>query len=314
MLEVAFNSATTFLSNLTASLLSLVKILMRSRWGVRLPVPQRPRCSVLGNGPSLNDSLANHQDFLGETELVCVNFFAATDHFTRLRPTNYVLADPNCFTFNETTVGREDLHQILAALLQRVDWPMQLYVPNFAKGSYLIRQIEAGNPTIKLIYYNPTIVKGFAWFRHWLYSANLGMPQAQTVIITALSLMINRGFKEIFLFGADTSWHEQIRLDEHNQLLMKQIHFYDKPKDVAFAPVYKDAHRTRTFTMASQFLSLHKVFRGYEMLQEYATYKGARILNASSKSYIDAFERVQISQTVSTSVDTSVSPDVNRTY
>jgi hypothetical protein len=296
MLEVAFNSAATFFSNLAQSLLSLIKIMMRSRWGVRLPVPQKQRCSVLGNGPSLNDSLANHKEFLLSTELVCVNFFAATDHFTRLRPTNYVLADPNCFTFNETTVGREDLHQILAALLQRIDWSMRLYVPNFAKGSYLIRTIESGNPNIELVYYNPTIVRGFAWFRHWLYSANVGMPQAQTVIVTALSLMINRGFKEIFLFGADTSWHEQIRLDDQNQLLMKQIHFYDKLKDIAFVPVFSDAHRTKTFTMASQFLSLHKVFRGYEVLRNYADYKGVCILNASSKSYIDAFERVQLTR------------------
>src|SRR5438128_2685020 len=131
MLEVAFNSATTFFSNLTQSLLSLVKILMRSRWDVRLPAPQLPRCSVLGNGPSLNDSLADHRAFLMETELVCVNFFAATEHFAQLRPANYVLADPNCFTFNETTVGREDLHQILAALIERVNWPMHLYIPRF---------------------------------------------------------------------------------------------------------------------------------------------------------------------------------------
>lgn len=303
MLEVAFNSATTFFSNLTQSLLSLVKILMRSRWAVRLPAPQLPRCSVLGNGPSLNDSLADHRDFLVETELVCVNFFAATEQFTQLRPANYVLADPNCFTFNETTVGREDLHQILAALIERVNWPMHLYIPRFGKGSYLIRQIEAGNPTIQIIYYNATIARGFAWFRHWLYGANLGMPQAQTVIVTALWLMINRKFSEIFLFGADTSWHEQIRLDDQNQLLMKQIHFYDKPKDVAFVPVFSDAHRTRTFTMASQFLSLHKVFRGYEVLRDYADHRAVRILNASSKSYIDAFERVKIGQQINQSTN-----------
>ncbi|MFD2569932.1 hypothetical protein ACFSUS_04755 [Spirosoma soli] len=302
MLEVAFNSAVTFISNLTHSLLSLAKILIRSRWGVSLPAPEQPYCSVLGNGPSLSDSLANHLDFLLETELVCVNFFAATDHFTRLRPANYVLADPNCFTFNETTVGREDLHQIIAALISRVDWPMRLFVPNFGKGSYFIRKVEVGNPVIKIVYYNPTIVRGFAWFRHWLYSTNMGMLQAQTVIVTALNLSINRGFKQIFLFGADTSWHEQIRIDDQNQLLIKQIHFYDKPKDAAFAPVYSDPHRTKTFTMASQFLSLHKVFRGYEMLREYADYKGVRILNASAKSYIDAFERVQLNRSGNQSV------------
>ncbi|GAB4027623.1 hypothetical protein GCM10028773_59460 [Spirosoma koreense] len=298
MLETLFNAIAAFFSNLIASVLSLAKVLIRSRWQVQLPAREKARCSVLGNGPSLNDSLANHLDFLQETELICVNGFAITDYFTRLRPANYILADPNAFTFHDATTGREDLHQILKAMITQVDWPMRLFVPSFAKGSYFIRQIEAGNSRVELIYFNPTVVRGFRWFCYWLYKANLGMPQAQTVIVTALFLMINRRFDEIFLFGADTSWHEQIRVSDTNQLEIKQVHFYDKPKDVAFMPVYSDAHRTQTFTMASQFLSLHKVFRGYEILRNYADYRKVRVLNASSKSYIDALERVVISQPI----------------
>ena len=298
MLETVFNVAAAFFSNLIESVLSLIKVLIRSRWGVQLPARQQTRCSVLGNGPSLNDSLANHLDFLLETELIVVNGFALTDYFTRLRPANYIIADPNAFAFHNATTGREDLHQILVALVGQVNWPMRLFIPDFAKGSYFIQKLEAGNPRIELVYYNPTIVRGFKNFRYWLYAANLGMPQAQTVIVTALFLMINRKFDQIFLFGADTSWHEQIRISDDNQLLIKQVHFYDKPKDVAFMPVYSDTQRTQTFTMASQFLSLHKVFRGYEVLREYADFRKVRVLNASSKSYIDALERVVISQPV----------------
>ena len=117
------------------------------------------------------------------------------------------------------------------------------------------------------------------------------MPQAQTVIIAAPTLMINRKFDTIYLFGADTSWHEQIRLNDQNQLLMKQVHFYDKPKDLTHELVYSDKHRQRTSSMSSQFLSLYKVFRGYEVLRDYADHQGVRIVNASAKSYIDAFER-----------------------
>ncbi|WP_420149001.1 hypothetical protein [Spirosoma sp.] len=281
-----------------ASILSLAKVLIRSRWGVQMPKRQNARCSVLGNGPSLNDSLANHLDFLLETELIVVNGFALTDYFTRLRPANYIIADPNAFTFHDATTGREDLHQILKALIEQVDWSMRLFIPTLAKNSYFIQKIQAGNPRIELVYFNPTVVRGFQWFRYWLYGANLGMLQAQTVIVTALFLMVNRKFDEIFLFGADTSWHEQIRISDTNQLEIKQIHFYDKARDVAYQPVYSDAHRTKTFSMASQFLSLHKVFRGYEVLREYADYRKVSVLNASSKSYIDALERVVIKQSV----------------
>ena len=294
MIEAGFNSVSQFLSEFVASLVSLLKVAIRGRYATRLPARQRPVCSVLGNGPSLNESLAEQFDFIRQTEIVCVNNFAHADVFPRLQPQNYVISDPNYFVFSEQTTDRDDIRQTMSIFLERVSWPMTLYVPHFAKGSYLLRKIEQGNPKITVVYFNYTVVRGFRWLIYWLYANGLGMPQAQTVIIAALTLMINRKFDTIYLFGADTSWHEQIRLNDQNQLLIKQLHFYDKPKDVTHQPVYSDAQRQRTFSMASQFLSLHKVFRGYEVLRDYADHQNVRIVNASTKSYIDAFERQQL--------------------
>jgi hypothetical protein len=298
MIEAGFNSVSQFLSELFASLVSLLKVAIRGRHTTRLPNRQRPVCSVLGNGPSLKESLLDQFDFIRQTEIVCVNNFAHADIFTRLRPQDYVISDPNYFVFTEQTTDRDDIRQTLSVFLEKVDWPMLLYVPHFAKGSYLLGKIEQGNPLIKVVYFNYTVVRGFQWLVYWLYAKGLGMPQAQTVIIAALALMINRNFDTIYLFGADTSWHEEIRLTDKNQLLIKQIHFYDKPKDVSHQPVYSDAQRQRTFSMASQFLSFHKVFRGYEVLRDYADHRGVRIVNASAKSYIDAFERKPVSQSI----------------
>ena len=294
MVETSFNSISQFLSELFASFVSLLKVVIRGRYATRLPARQLPVCSVLGNGPSLNESLKNQFDFIRQTEMVCVNNFAHADIFLRLHPQNYVISDPNYFVFNEQTTDRNDIRQTLSVFLEQVNWPMTLYVPHFAKGSYLLQKIEQGNPQITVVYFNYTVVRGFQWLIYWLYAKGMGMPQAQTVIIAALTLMINRKFDTIYLFGADTSWHEQIRLNDQNQLLIKQIHFYDKPKDVTHQPVYVDAQRQRTFSMASQFLSLHKVFRGYEVLRDYADHQHVTILNASAKSYIDAFERHQL--------------------
>jgi hypothetical protein len=298
MIEAGFNSISQFLSKFVASLVSLLKVAIRGRHATRLPARQLPVCSVLGNGPSLNESLAEQFDFIRQTEIVCVNNFAHANIFPRLRPQNYVISDPNYFVFSEQTTDRDDIRQTLSVFLERVDWPMTLYVPHFAKGSYLLRKIEQGNPQINIVYFNYTVVRGFRRLTYWLYTRGLGMPQAQTVIIAALTLMINRKFDTIYLFGADTSWHEQIRLNDQNQLLIKQIHFYDKPKDLTHQPVYSDAQRQRTFSMASQFLSLHKVFRGYEVLRDYADYRKVKILNASAKSYIDAFDRATLPQSV----------------
>ena len=295
MVESGFNSVRQFVDTLLASLLSLVKVVIRGRHVTRLPPRQRPVCSVLGNGPSLNESLTEQLDFIRQTEIVCVNNFAHSAAFVQLQPQNYVISDPNYFVFTEQTTDRDDIRRTLSVFLQQVDWPMMLYVPHFAKGSYLLRQIERGNATIQVVYFNYTVVSGFNRLTYWLYEKGLGMPRAQTVIIAALTLMVNRKFDTIYLFGADTSWHEQIRLDDQNQLLIKQIHFYDKPTDVRHEPVYSDKYRQRTSSMSSQFLSLHNVFRGYEVLRDYADHRGVAILNASAKSYIDAFERTTVS-------------------
>lgn len=294
MIESGFNSVSQFISTLFTSLLSLVKVAIRGRHATRLPVRQRRVCSVLGNGPSLTESLTEQLDFIRQTEIVCVNNFAHSAAFTQLRPQNYVISDPNYFVFTQQTTDRDDIRRTLSVFVEQVDWAMTLYVPHFANGSYLLRQIERGNAHIRVVYFNYTVVSGFRKLTYWLYEKGLGMPRAQTVIIAALTLMVNRRFDTIYLFGADTSWHEQIRLNDQNQLLIKQIHFYDKPADVRHEPVYSDKHRQRTFSMASQFLSLHKVFHGYEVLRDYADYRGVAILNASAKSYIDAFERMKI--------------------
>ncbi|MEG8947848.1 hypothetical protein [Rosettibacter firmus] len=42
------------------------------------------------------------------------------------------------------------------------------------------------------------------------------------------------------------------------------------------------------------FRKLHYAFKGYFILKDYADFLGAKIYNASSKSYIDAFERIFI--------------------
>ena len=47
--------------------------------------------------------------------------------------------------------------------------------------------------------------------------------------------------------------------------------------------------------MAKQFLSLHKAFKGYEVLARYAKFRGVKVLNASKRSYIDVFEKIKLS-------------------
>jgi hypothetical protein len=289
MIERIFKKLEQRSGELTASVVSVLKLLVRSRFGLKLPARQRPTCAILGNGPSLNESLRDHTEFLQQTELVAVNGFSLSTVYTSLKPQNYVLLDPAFFHYTPGG-SREDVGQMLDAILTQTFWPMNLYVPWRGRNAYLIQQIRARNPQITPVFYNYVIIRGFRWLRHGLFRAGLGMPQCENVLAAALFLMLGREFETIYLFGADHSWHEQLRLADTNELSIRQPHFYDTAQTVVHQPVISPVTK-QTARMASQFLSFYRAFYSYEILKQYADRQEVKVINASVKSYIDAFEK-----------------------
>lgn len=294
MLEFLFKAVSQFLTALIVSLVSLLKVLVRGHFLVKLPAPQRPICSILGNGPSLTESLREHLDFIKTTETLAVNNIASSSAYALIQPQNYVLLDPAFFQYHAQHKGdRDDIRKTLEAIITQTTWPMYLYVPHQAQRSYVVEQLRQHNPLVTPVFFNYTVVRGFRWLQHWLFRTGLGMPQSENVLVASLCLMLNRRFQTIYLFGADHSWHEEIRLGAANELLMRQPHFYDNPQDVPFIPVY-NVVKNEYSRMSSQFLALHKAFLGYEVLRDYAQSLGVQVFNASAKSYVDAFARVKL--------------------
>ena len=294
MLEIIFNTASYQIRLFIDTVLSLLKVLVKSRFSVNIPAPQRSSCSILGNGPSLRQSLDNDLHFIQKTETVCVNNFAASPEYAQLQPMNYALLDPAYFLYSEQNNSRKDIEKIIRCLVNLTVWPLNLFVPQSARGSYLVSELTGKHPHVRIVYFNYTVVRGYAWFRHFIFRKGWGMPQSQNILAASLYLAITRRFKEVYLFGADHSWHEEIRISDANELLIKQEHFYDKPGEAAYLPVF-DVVKKETSRMSSQFVSLSKAFYSYEILRDYAASMNVQVLNASAKSYVDAFRRVKIS-------------------
>ena len=295
MLESVVNSVSHHLGLLTDTVLSVLKVLIKSRFSVEMPAPQRPVCSVLGNGPSLRQSLDNEWDAIKETETICVNNFASSPEYAQLQPMNYALLDPAFFQYSEQNNGRKDVEKTIRCLVNFTVWPMLLWVPQSARGSYLVGQLHKKHPNVRVVFFNYTVVRGYAWFRHFIFRRGWGMPQSQNILAASLYLAITRRFQTVYLFGADHSWHEEIRISDTNELLMRQEHFYDKPGDTTHIPVY-DVVKKETSRMSAQFASLSKAFYSYEILRDYAAALHVLVLNASAKSYVDAFNRVKTSR------------------
>jgi hypothetical protein len=288
-LEKLFKKIDLFVSQCINTIVSLLKIVLRSKFGIHLPTAQSDTCIILGNGPSLKTSLEKHPEFFNQHPLVCVNNFSTTDEYVILKPTYYVILDFG-YWLSDTKI----ILDTLEALKTKTTWSIRFFVPQIASKSNRFNDLCKANPNIHLHYFNYTVFKGFPFIAHWLYSRNFAMPQSQNVLVVSLFLSINLGFKNIYLLGADHSWHENLYLDEHNTLCVKHVHFYGDAEKVKYVPFVKGSHLNETFKMHEIMTTLGKVFYGYESIKMYADNRGTAIYNASEISFIDVFNRVKL--------------------
>ncbi len=265
------------------SLASIAKVLIKSRKAT-------VSCSaaavgdelvVLGNGPSLNQTITDHSDFLSERKLLAVNFAANTPVFCQLKPDYYVLADPHFFN-PQGNPNVTSLWQNIAG----ADWPLTLMVPVKAKVPAEVK----GKANITVERYNLTPVEGNRCVSHLLYSLNLGMPRPRNVLIPSLMLAVAKGYKKIYVAGADHSWMKTISVDDDNHVVSIQPHFY---KD-------SEGEKTRVSTEYMNY-PLHQIvhsfyiaFRSYHTIRDYAESRHASIINITPGSFIDAFPRKKL--------------------
>ena len=284
-LEQIYNSVSSFSSNIINSAVSIAKILIQSDLEVKnRPTKGVKKCVILGNGPSLAHSLIEYASTLNKYQLIAVNSFALTDEYTVLKPSYYVMHDPGLW------VSENELsNKIFDAIKLTTDWQITVCFPVQAKKSKTIQRLASEN--IHIYFYNYTIFKGFSSIRHYFFKKNLAMPQSQNVLVACLFLVLNMDFKEIYILGADHTWHENICVNEENILCVKDIHYYDKGAEAGLRPFKKGLHLDETFKVSEIFEAWAKVFRGYETIVSYAKIKGAYIYNASKVSFIDTFER-----------------------
>lgn len=280
-----FSDLEVFLMNIYQSVVSLLKILIISKFKVVLPKKKNESCVILGNGPSLKESLNKNPNFFKTQELFCVNHFAIASEFVELQPDNYVILDPNFFRGNIDP----NVPKTLKSLIENTTWPMNLFLPQLAKGADFVKGIEEGNKKINICFYNYTIGRGFENFIFFLFRNNLSMPLCQNVLGAALFLSLNMKFKTVYLVGADHSWIEGISIDDNNSLNYKIPHFYKEEKNT-----FSRDQKTNKHLIADFFEACVKTFNSYYLLERYSKYCNSKIYNISEKSYIDAFERKKL--------------------
>ncbi len=287
--EIAYKRFVFIISQSVNTVLSVLKILIKSKFGIHLPKAVSESCIVLGNGPSLKQSLQNHPNFFKNHPLICVNSFSLTEQYGELKPEYYVMLDPSFWYEND-----EFAKNTIECIKEKTTWKLYLLIPQHAANSAVFQELIIKNSNIILTPFNYTVFKGFEWAAHKVYINNLAMMQSQNVLVATLFLSINIGFKKIYLVGADHSWLETLVVNENNEVCFKSVHFYENENRVGLHPFYKGAHTKEIFRMDEILIIWGKTFYGYTAINNYASSRHSVIYNASEFSFIDAFKRIKL--------------------
>ena len=281
MTKTASDKIASFASRLGQTAKSIVKLLTQRRRATITKADadtSRPLI-ILANGPSLNQTIAESLPSLQAHPTLAVNFAANAPEFRTLRPRYYVFIDPHFFSAtDDPNVTR------LWDNLARVDWPMTLIVP--ARRRRLIPK----SVNIDTLTVNDIAVEGFLPRENAAFARGWGMPRPRNVLIPSIMAAIAMGFKEIYLTGADHSWMKTISVNDNNQVVSIQPHFY-KDNDKELARVRTDYLHRPLHTILDSF---RIAFASYHTIARFAATRGIRIVNSTPGSYIDAFPRAPL--------------------
>ncbi len=268
-----------FITQTVESIRSLGKLILQSHRSVVFPkAPENGRLVVMGNGPSLRGLIDSGLLEKTTADLLAVNFAANSEEFFTLRPRYYVIADPYFFTSGKDV----NVARLTDNLSNRVNWDMILFVPANAASS-----VNISNTSIKIVPYNCIGIEGWKWLRRMAYNARRGMPRPRNVLIPAIMAGIWMGYKTIYVAGADHSWTRTLEVNDRNEVISVQPHFYED-----------NEHEHARVTAVYRNIRLHEVihsfyvaFKAYFEINSYALSADTAIYNITPGSFIDAFER-----------------------
>lgn len=248
------------------------------------------RMLILGNGPSLSEQMPRliESEAWMQGDIMAVNFFSLSEEFTTLKPKYYTLSDPQFFR----KAGRSSrVEAMYKALAEKVSWPMTLYVQYYNPEKFDYAAAVGHNPNIRIVKFHTTVFRGFRSVEFWCYRRGLGSGNFGTVVQNGEFIAMLLGYRTIELYGVDHTLLEGLMVDDKNRLCRVQSHYYDtQPAEPE--PIFVNAtNPPRPYTMASYLAETAELFRGHEVLADYARTQGVRVINRTKGSMIDAYER-----------------------
>ena len=233
------------------------------------------KLNILGNGPSGHETYVWNAKSIGD--LAVVNFFALNESFWRYKPNYYILIDPIFFE------NSNDKNKSLIEEINKINWNMTLYLP--AKYNKACKEIfKNSNLNLSFVRHNPCFMSND--FFYWMYKKNLFTPKFQNVINAAIYIGINLGYKNISLHGVESNDFANYFVDSKNEVHSRNQHFYgDSSTNMTREGLIKRGELWRYIRYYSY------MFESYYQLEKYSKYIECKIINRTTNSFIDSFDK-----------------------
>lgn len=242
---------------------------------------------ILGNGlAGQRPAAADRTPRIRNRRFPCCQFFAEDDRFEVVKPKPTSFSDPMFF---RDSACRDRVRALYATLARKVAWPMNLYVQ----------------------YYNPkasTTARRAAQFQYPHRPVPYpDVPRFQKSRI--LAFPPRAGKRQFRNGGADrrirrsaAGVYKRIELRRGPYAVGRTLRGRWEPALPHRPPLLRRSGSRRAaaylqegshvpYTMADYLAEVAELFRGHEVLRDYAAALGARIVNRTRGSMIDAYER-----------------------
>lgn len=237
--------------------------------------------NILANGPSLMIELEEALSHKDRTNAAC-NLAAFSTYFQEIRPAFYFLADPAFFKQGSSD---ERISKLIFILNNQVDWNMTLVVPI---NGFNVALQSLKNSFITIVPVPVVQYEGNAKKRIELLKKGECAPSFVNVTIFMEYFFLNMGYKNLYLYGVDHTFFDNMYINNNNEICIDDSHFYGKDP-IVIKRIKSDGTRWK---LSDWIRDKYLTFLEHERMQKYAESLGAYIVNCTKKSLIDAYPRL----------------------
>jgi len=244
---------------------------------------------ILANGPSLKKDIKKILNKKNNFEFYGVNYFATTKIFKMIKPNYYAFADPIFWKRDINDKFKSD-NSKLFKILSKVNWNMHLICPSV--GAKIISKKLNKNRYIKVVPLKSNYLYHFKNEKFNIFGLMNGIvtPAFNNVLIVALWHALQRKVPYIEFYGADFSAFKELSVDQHTNALSSSITHYYKNTIAQANPLSKYPGMKRK-KIHMRLFQIWNSFNQMYLLSIIAKKLKIKVINCSSNSYLDSFER-----------------------